>query len=257
MTRGTVLLLLTVFLLLGQQSNGQTDTINKTDSAGLKQGHWIIKNNVKKLPNYSPDAIVEEGKYVDNKKDGVWKMYYPNGKIKSEITFRKMKVDGFAKMYYENGCIQEEGLWQNNRWIGNYKQYRGDTCGKVLYDFDYGTTGKRQGSTQWPPDGQIMMKWDMKEGWIEYYENGDTAKIIKKTFQDKSDTTKPSPPFNGTGYAVLKNLSGQISKDGTFKNYKLIDGKDYIYNKDGNLTQIAVYKNGQYIGDAPIEEKDK
>jgi antitoxin component YwqK of YwqJK toxin-antitoxin module len=60
--------------------------------------------------------------------------------------------------------------------------------------------------------------------------------------------------FDGNGYYKLYNKNMQLSKDGVFKNYKLIDGKDYIYNKDGILISIQVFKNGFYVGDAPLEE---
>ena len=64
-------------------------------------------------------------------------------------------------------------------------------------------------------------------------------------------------PFDGNGCSKLFIPGGRLSKDGCFKNYRLMDGKDYVYNTDGILERIAVYKDGKYVGDAPIEEKDK
>jgi S-adenosylmethionine synthetase len=43
-----------------------------------------------KDPAYAPNAKVEEGAYVNNEKEGMWKRYWPNGAVRSEI-------------YYENG----------------------------------------------------------------------------------------------------------------------------------------------------------
>lgn len=276
------------------QSAG-SDTLNQVDANGLKQGYWIVYNDIKKLPNYPAESKVEEGRFTDNKKTGIWKMYYPNGTIKSEITYTNNRPSGYAKMYYENGKLQEEGLWENNRWVGAYKAYHQN--GEIFYDFNYTKTGKREGvQTYKYENGQVMMKGEMKEGkesgvWEEYYENGDLR--ARKVFVDgvldaentevyapktplppkkeesvskeppkivdtaKEQTNPAQNPFTGNGYAKLFNLNRQISKDGTFKNYRLIDGKDYIYNKDGILERIAVYKDGKYVGDAPIEEKDK
>jgi antitoxin component YwqK of YwqJK toxin-antitoxin module len=265
----------------------QSDTINKTDSAGLKQGWWIIKNDIKKFPNYPKDVIVEEGRFFDGKKEGVWKMYYPNGKIRCEITYVKNRPEGFAKMYFENGCINEQGFWKNHRWVGEYISYY-DRCNAKFYLLNYNKSGKMDGmqyyfnpegdtiakglyqdgqrisgnftrgypETGWG-NGQIMMRGeiDTSKSIVEYYENGDTNKVKKKIFQDVPDTTK-DPPF-GKGHVKLYNSNKQLSKEGVFKNYKLIDGKEYIYNKDGVLIQIAVYKNGKYVGDSPLEEKDK
>ena len=63
------------------------DTINFVDAEGRKQGKWVIFNKVKKLPNYPENAKVEEGKYLDNKRTGPWKEFYPNGIVKSKINF--------------------------------------------------------------------------------------------------------------------------------------------------------------------------
>ena len=76
-------------------------------ATGLKQGYWIVLNSVKKLPDYPAEAKVEEGKYTDSKKIGVWKNYFANGNIKSEITFTNNRPSGYAKMYYENGKVQK------------------------------------------------------------------------------------------------------------------------------------------------------
>ncbi|MBI4945179.1 MAG: hypothetical protein HY840_02115 [Bacteroidetes bacterium] len=292
--KGFLLLIFTCRIVLAQSTNN--DTLNQVDpSTGLKQGYWIVKNDIKKLPNYPAEAKVEEGKFVDNKKIGVWKMYFPGGSIKSEIMYTENRPKGYAKMYYENGKIQEEGIWENNRWVGDYKSYYEN--GQAFYVFKYNSSGKREGKQQYFHDnGQVMMEGEMKDGkeagvWEEHYENGDLR--AKKVFNEgaldatntevyapkqllppKKEETLPTgpakvidsktekvndaqPPFNGDGFAKLFNMNKQISKEGEFKRYRLINGKDYIYNKDGILEKIAVYKDGRYVGEAPIESKDK
>jgi len=292
--KGFLLLIFTCQIALAQSTN--SDTLNQVDpSTGLKQGYWIVKNDIKKLPNYPAEAKVEEGKFADSKKIGVWKMYFPSGNIKSEITYTENRPKGYAKMYYDNGKLQEEGLWENNRWVGEYKSYYEN--GQTFYNFKYNNNGKREGAQEYRyENGQLMMKGEMHDGkeagvWEEHYENGDLR--AKKAFNDgtldatntevyapkqpiaakkeepvsneppkviDSKTEKVNdaqPPFTGEGYAKLFNMNKQISKEGEFKKYRLINGKDYIYNKDGILDRIAVYKDGRYVGEAPIEAKDK
>ena len=71
-------------------------------------------------------------------------------------------------------------------------------------------------------------------------------------------TNEAQKPFDGNGYAKLFLAGARLSKDGEFKNFRLINGKDFIYNKDsGALERIGLYKDGKYIGDAPIEPSDK
>lgn len=293
--KGFLLIFFSCQIALAQSTNSDTLAQNQIDANGLKQGYWIVFNSVKKLPSYPADAKVEEGVYTDSKKSGVWKMFYASGVLKSEITYTNNRPSGYAKMYYENGKLQEEGIWENNRWVGEYKSYYEN--GQTFYDFKYNKTGKREGEQKYFYDnGQVMMKGEMKDGkesgvWEGYYENGDLRD--KKVFNDgaldpenteiyapkkplppkkeevgtkepakvvdssKEKSNEAQKPFDGNGYAKLFLLGGRLSKDGTFKNYRLIEGKDYVYNKDGILERIAVYKDGKYVGDAPIEEKDK
>lgn len=53
------------------------------------------------------------------------------------------------------------------------------------------------------------------------------------------------------GYYVLYNKQGQKTKDGTFKDNRLMEGKNFIYNPSGGLQLIEVYKGGFYVGDSP------
>ena len=268
---------------------------NKVDNTGLRQGYWIIYNTIKKLPNYSSNAKVEEGIYSDSKKSGIWKIFYPSGNIKCEVTYMNNRPNGYAKIYQENGAVMEEGEWKNNRWVGTFKSYHEN--GGTFMDFNYNNGGKREGEQKYYyENGQLMMKGSMSDGkeagtWEGYYENGDKReeKIFSegtldaektKLYESKTPlpvktevvsskepakivdikiekTNEALKPFDGNGQAKLFNPNKRISKDGLFQNYRLIDGKDYIYDDTGNLDRIALYKDGKYIGDSPIEQKDK
>ena len=266
------------------------DTINFTDTFGKRQGKWIIYNKELHRPGYLDDQKVEEGKFLDSKKTGIWKEYYPNTNIKSIITYENNRPSGYAKMYHDNGKIKEEGLWKNNRWVGDYKLYYEN--GQVQQAFKFNTNGKREGAQAYYYDnGQVMIAGNWTEGkeagvLKEFYENGDikSEKNFNNGTMDESsvknyDPKKPiaikspeekveSPPitvqktekdnlgkaFNGEGYWKLYNSNKQISKDGTFAKNRLMDGKVYHYSPDGILTRIAVYKDGKYVGDSIIEE---
>lgn len=266
------------------------DTVNFTDVGGKKQGKWIILNKEVHKPCYTDDQKVEEGKFVDSKKTGIWKEYYCNNNVKSVITYENNRPSGYAKMYHDNGKIKEEGMWKNNRWVGDYKLYYEN--GQVQQAFKFNPTGKREGEqVYYHENGQVMIEGNWAEGkeaglLKEYYENGDikseknfnggtldiaTAKTYepKKPIPEKTPDVKVEAPpviaaknekdnlgkvFNGEGYWKLYNTNKQVSKDGTFSKNRLMDGKVYSYNADGILTRIAVYKDGKYVGDSVIEE---
>jgi antitoxin component YwqK of YwqJK toxin-antitoxin module len=292
-----ILFFITVKIAVAQSST--SDSTNQFSPDGLKQGYWVLYGKDKNLPNYKPEDKVEEGKYMDNRKNGIWTTYWPSGKKKSEITFVNNTAKGYAKMYYEDGVLQEEGDWENQRWTGGYKMYHPN--GTPFYEFNYNKSGKREGKQVYRYDnGKVMMEGDMKDGkeagtWEERYENGDlrakkgfndgkldpskfeTYAPVKPIIAKKDDPIKNAPPppvvditknkkneadkvgptFIGDGYAKLYNLNKQISKDGTFKKYRLIEGLDYVYSKDGILIEIRKFKGGMFEGNVPIEDEKK
>jgi len=270
------------------------DSLNLTDSLGKKQGKWVITNKMVNKPCYTDDQKVEEGVYVNGKKTGIWTEYYCNNNLKSKITYDNNRPNGYAIMYHENGKIKEEGLWQNNRWVGDYKLYyengqvqqaftfntTGKRAGEQKYFYENGQT-------------MIEGNWaEGKEAGIlkEYYENGDlkseknftdgyldvatvktyepkkplVKEVEKEVIEDpvkvapivvqKTEAVNNGKPFDGEGTWKLYNMNKQVSKDGIFHKNRLMDGKVYIYNNNGILIRIALYKDGKYIGDSVIEE---
>jgi antitoxin component YwqK of YwqJK toxin-antitoxin module len=272
---------------------GPTDTINKIDVAGKKQGKWILKGKHKPGTCYQPEQKIEEGKYADNRKTGPWIEYYCNGNMKNKLTFVNGRPDGYAIMYHDNGKISEEGNWKINKWVGNYKLYYDN--GQVQHEFVFNAAGKRDGpQTYYFDNGQKAIEGNFangKESGIikEYYENGDpkaeknyaegnvdVASIKefqpKKPLVPKSDNPidnapkvevkadeKPNEavakkgPIILNGQYTLYNKNKQVTKDGVFKDNRLMDGKAFIYDENGILTRVSVYKGGIYVGDTQIE----
>jgi len=267
------------------------DTINMVDAAGKKQGKWILRGRHKPGSCYQPDQKAEEGKYADNRKVGKWIEYYCNGNMKNQLVFQNGRPDGYAIMYHENGKISEEGNWKNNRWVGNYKLYYEN--GQVQHEFVFNPNGKREGPQKYYyANGQIAIEGNFANGKeagmiTEYHENGDLK--AQKTYNDgnvdvasikefapkkpivkiredgpdnapKITVSKDEKPNDATkgplvlnGQQTLYNKNKQITKDGLFKDNRLMEGKAYIYDENGILRRVTVYKGGEYVGDAPIE----
>lgn len=266
------------------------ETINLIDVAGKKQGKWIVFGKEKQGDCYKPEQKAEEGAYKENRKTDIWIMYYCNGQTKNKVTYVNGRPDGYAIMYHDNGKVQEEGTWKNNRWVGEMKQYY--ATGEVQHEFKFNEGGKRDGQQTYKyENGQVAVQGNFKEGKEsgtikEYYEDGklkaektynngnvDVASI--KTYENKDkiakkDDLKNAPaapvvskdekPADAKGPMVLNgkhtlyNKSKQVTKDGVFKDNRLMDGKAYIYNDNGILERVSVYKNGVYAGDTEIEK---
>jgi len=256
------------------------DSINLRDSNNHRQGWWKVHNKNGKYKGYATDQLVEEGEYLNNRKTGVWTKYFANGKKKHELTFANNIANGYAKMYYRSGKLQEEGIWKMNRWSGQYKYYYEN--GNVKYDWSYNSSGKREGEQKYFYENgmlQYIGAWktgkeagDLTEYYedgsiksIRYFDNGQIAPektqnlVIGKQFDEnaKKHTGKPKPKQIGRGEIVngfnkLMNRDGTVSKEGTFKDRKLVDGKIYVYEQ-GAVVKTIIFQNGKRIGEESIE----
>ncbi|GAF02862.1 toxin-antitoxin system YwqK family antitoxin [Saccharicrinis fermentans] len=239
--------------ILGQSNK---EYLNKIDEAGMKQGYWEIKKD---------DRVVEEGNYVNNKKHGIWKAYYENRKLKHEITFVNGEAQGPAHFYYENGKLRESGNWQKDHWEGSYQYYY--ESGTISYDWFYNDNGKRQGEQRYfHANGQVMYQGQWENGNTEgalkvYDENG---QLIQEKFYnngtlsqiERPTTHKPrhsTAKFTETGFHTIINMDGQIDKKGFFVKGKLYNGEKHHYDKEGHLTSITHYKNGEVVEAKDLE----
>lgn len=278
----TYIFVVTAFMVTSAQSSETYtgDSLNIRDASNQKQGWWKIQNNDGKYKGYESNQLVEEGEYVNNKKTGVWTKYFPNGNKKHELTFANNIANGYAKIYYRSGQLQEEGIWKLNKWQGQYKYYYEN--GSMKYDWTYNASGKREGQQKYfHENGVLQYLGDWKGGkeageLVEYYEDGsikakrffNEGKVIPektenlvagKAFDDnvKIYSGKPAPKQMSRGqfvdgYNKLMNPDGTVSKEGTFKDKKLIDGKVYVY-ENGQIVKTIVYEGGKRKGEEGIQ----
>ena len=85
-------------------------------SDGEKNGEW----------KYVIGDYTEEGKYIMGLKDGVWKSYYTNGKLKFKGNFLQGNPDGQQNFYYESGQLKEEQNFQNGIREKTWKKFDED-----------------------------------------------------------------------------------------------------------------------------------
>jgi hypothetical protein len=84
------------------------DTLNRADMKGLKQGPWVIHmDEVRGERGYE-----EEGYYLDDKRDGIWKRYSLEGIKIAEENYRWGKLDGRQKYFTYNGGLLREESWR-------------------------------------------------------------------------------------------------------------------------------------------------
>ncbi len=117
----------------------QSISDSQLDSLGLKQGEWVeyrvMPNEVQeygKIDSIAPGIVIlsdklifadecwvhmQVGNYENGLKTGLWKEYYPNGSLKSEITYLKGIPLGPFRSYYPNGNLAVAGIFSNEPFI--------------------------------------------------------------------------------------------------------------------------------------------
>ncbi len=261
------------FQLIGTASFGQDEPINQSDEQNRKQGYWILTNQEKNLPGYDPSQKVEEGNFVDNKKEGKWIFYFNNGKPKHILFYENGAADGDAVFYYKNGNIREIGTWRNNRWVGEYKTYYRN--GNLKNHFNFNLQGLKEGQ-------QIYFHENGKPNIVGTWEGGNETNDLAEYNEDgtpNTDRYKEGPPidslfdgmfadtlskidsskivkqkkpvhvvpFDGNGYHEFKDRNGNKTKVGEFENGILKDGKIYKYNQAGKLIQTKYIRDGNIV----------
>lgn len=262
---------------------------NHVDERGLRQGFWQITGAMVQDKAYKSSQVVEEGEYVDNKRNGLWKKYYPNGKIRSEITYKNNHPRGLYTTYYENGVKEEYGDWQGNRNVGEFKRFHRN--GTLAQEFTFNEFGKRDGIQHYYfENGQLQMTAEIDNGTAHgemkvYYSDGQLRKekmIVNghvdhstvKEYEARSRSlakeetpalpvqeTVPAEPdrpnmgeFKENGFNTLYNRSQQITQVGEFKEGRLHSGKWHRYDEDGLLKKVEVYQNGRFVGYGVIDD---
>jgi antitoxin component YwqK of YwqJK toxin-antitoxin module len=272
--------------VLGATVN-QDDKVNQKSADGKKQGKWIYLGKDRPEEGYPANGKIEEGPYVDDRKEGTWIKYHNDGvtpKLKGE--FHNNRPDGEYIKLYPNGKVREMGTFSRSLYKDSLKRFHEN--GVVEYEAKFNESGKEQGKVKYYyPNGQVEFEYESSNGVttgkaVRYYENGDIKEVL---FYDESGSvakreeremvspavkvadpsaSKEAAPkiaanpktkgvkFQANGYNKVYNANDEIWQDGNFKNGQLWDGKVYEYDRDGILLKVKVYKNGVYHSDGQL-----
>lgn len=264
----------------------QNDKINQKDATGKKQGKWIYFGKDRPQEGYPMEGKIEEGPYTDDRKEGIWTKYHNDGitpKLKGIYINNRPK--GSYTKYHPNGKIKEIGSFEKNQYQDSLKRYHEN--GQLEYEAKYNENGKENGKVSFfYPNGQVEFEYNSQNGIakgkaIRYYENGDIKEIIEFNGDGTIAKSEPremvNPPvkasdpgassegapkipnpivkggkFQPNGYNKVYNAEDEIWQDGDFKEGRLFNGKVYVYDKDGILLKVKVYKNGVYHSDGQL-----
>lgn len=252
----------------------QSDTLNQKDSLGRKQSYWIVYGKDQPQKGYPAEGKIEEGTYKDDRKHGEWKIYFNDGStVRIEGDFLNGRPNGSYKKYYHNGNLQEKGAFQKRYYVGKWISYwengnlqkdlffneKGKLDGKALYYYEEGgleiealfKDGVSIDTTKiYYPNGDLKVEYFNEP----YYHpistvSTDTVSIIDPCIKDSYSF--PSK-LNLNGFNKLYNGDNEILYEGELKTGCLWNGKYYIYDDNGILMKIEIWKNGEYHSEGQL-----
>ncbi|HIP37556.1 MAG TPA: hypothetical protein EYG85_11960 [Crocinitomix sp.] len=151
-------------------------TIDRTN------GYTVYKKGTNKLLtatlNYYHDdnkTLKETLPLKNGQINGLFKSFYPSGKLKSKIDYRESKREGSHKVYYENGKINYEANMQNEKKNGHAKEWYKN--GQLRFD--------------------ILFENNKANGMVKIYKEDGTIESISEYAQGKEiKQIQPKEPNN-------------------------------------------------------------
>ena len=222
-------------LLLPLFSPGQSfriyksDTINRTDAKGLKQGIWKRYWENDTLFSIS---FLKNGKAIDTSKT-----FYKTGKPEGIILNEKDGKHAAATLFHENGKLKATGFYVDRIKDSTWNYFNED--GKLTAVEGY-KTGIKHGT------------------WRVFYENGQLAEetfwingkregIHHQYFKDGN--RKAEIIFKNDTYSGIAKMFHTNSKLWFAGNYKkgLREGSWVYFNEEGVQDSVEIYRNGELI----------
>ena len=263
----------------------QTEPINQKSADGKKQGKWIVYGKDRPDEGYPSNGKIEEGEYRNGRRENMWTKYHKDGSTPRLIgQYQNNRPNGKYAMFHTNGKLSEKGSFVDGKYTDTIQRYHNN--GQLSYESLY-KNGKENGKVvHYFSNGKIDFEYVAKEGVangkaIRYYLNGDIREIIEfdangsvKNRESKEITSIKEPTaaaknskessikinnpivkggkFQPNGYNKVYNSDDEIWQDGDFNDARLFNGKVYVYDRDGILLKVKIYKEGFYHSDGQL-----
>lgn len=283
-----LLLFFPVSFVLSVISYGQEKGVksNVSNLHSPKQGYCVHYGKDRPGSGIPPDGKVEEGRYVNDRKEGTWIKYHKDGKTPKIIgNYKNNRPSGPFQKFDECGQLIEKGNFTKNVYCDSVIRWHAN--GQLKYVAFYNDKGREEGQvTAYYENGCLEWSYFAVDGLIKDFvhlsENGDTIPYRSKcefstqcmwsysqkpTIKEVSVCTNAKkrdqkPPFvdpsvlnieqktiSPNGFNSVLNADKEKWQEGIFKDGQLWDGKVYIYDRDGILLKVEVYKHGLYHSD--------
>lgn len=166
------------------------------------------------------ESLIAKGKYQNQKKQGLWVLLKNDFKV-GEVNYLDDKKHGVSKSYYPNGNVSEEKNWENGVENGVWRQYFSSGKTKLESRIEKGV--RNSVYFTYHQNGQFEIKGRYKEDhmdgeWIYYDRKG---KEIQRIKYEMGKTKQQS---------VLDEKENEAMKKLEENRHRLIDPAHYINN---------------------------
>ncbi len=183
---------------------------------------------------YDCDILLEEGKYVANKKHGICKKYLPNGYLQ-EDTYVEGKKEGISKKYRRDRSLEEEITYRADKKHGPQIKHHpsGNQVEEIFWNEDVrdGPSRKYVYGTDWHLHEESLYDKNKLTVVRQFYQNG----------QMKSEKHYTEDRLHGP--YIIYSEYGILKEEGNFENDSL-NGTYKLYCADGSLSEEREYVNG-------------
>lgn len=233
-------ILFLIVLLFPIHLLAQKDTLNVTDSNGLKQGHWVFFGG--DFPNSGVGAteLLEEGDYSNNQKVGIWHRYASGGQVKSIMLFHidkktavSVRDQFYNYTYHSNGQLKRKPVIGKCRSMSDYYLYD-ETANLLeieLFDSICNTTYKLQRIQKGELDSVSIF-------------------LVSDQLSTEANATgvvpKSSSNFDQTGEFCI-DYNHQTFQIGAFEKGQFISGREYLLDDMMRVLRIRYFENGKLV----------
>ena len=220
-----------------KNGNGKIKDFYSDNILKLIQDYKGGKKNGKVFSYYNNEnkQLEYEGEYIDDIKNGEWKIYYENGFHEFLGNYKNGEKHGECKEYNENGKLIFDGSYNDGvKWKGRERIIYEHNNKKIVIERKY-DKGKAECVEYYE-----HIKYDPKNFDIKGLD------FIQKLLKDVQDKKDLSEEINYETYITNLLFVGEYIDDKLIKDKTKRNGKGSEYH-DNKLTFEGEYKNGQIL----------
>lgn len=189
--------------------------------------------------------VMAECTYLDGTKHGGFRFFFPSGSEERCGSYSDGKLSGEIRYFHENGTIIQTRNYEDGKLHGPFKGYYENGSIKWEEEYLHGQLNGRR--ICYAKNGQILKEegynFGRKNGEARIYsENG---QLITREYFEGGQLEGPREQFyeDGTPYIKSEYVRGKLH--GTVERF----------NERGELVESVIFRRGQMMKIAPIEEK--